>query len=247
MRESLKEGLSHPPQHPPQMRNSRTPARRDYVPLAITVIFFAIALAWDAAGLDLPLARLAGSQAGFPWRENWLLADLLHDGARRLSWLLALGLCLGVWWPLGPLTRLSLHRRLQLALTTLMAALAVTLLKSGNATSCPWDLREFGGAARYVSHWSGTPDGGAGHCFPAGHAASGFSFLGGYFAFRGSDSRQAGAWLAASTLAGLALGLAQQWRGAHFMSHTLWSAVVCWCTAWALDASWRQRVEIRAQ
>ena len=65
--------------------------------------FLMVAVAWDAAGLDLPLARLAGSAAGFPWRDHWLPSALLHDGARRLSWLLALGLCLSVWWPLGVL------------------------------------------------------------------------------------------------------------------------------------------------
>ena len=221
------------------MRDFRTLASREIAPLGITLVLFAIALAWDVAGLDLPLARLAGSHAGFPWRDHWLLTALLHDGARRLSWLLALLLCLGVWWPLGPLERLPPQRRLQLALSALLAALVVNLLKSGNATSCPWDLREFGGPARYVSHWSGLPDGGAGHCFPAGHAATGFSFLGGYFAFRGSDLRQARMWLALSLVAGLLLGLAQQWRGAHFMSHTLWSAVACWCTSLVVDFAWQ--------
>ena len=198
----------------------------------------------DASGLDLPLAQLAGNPAGFPLRESWLLADVLHEGARRFSWLVALGLCLGVWWPLGPLARLTPALRLQLAVTTLVAALAVTLVKAGNSTSCPWDLREFGGAARSVSHWSGLSDGGAGHCFPAGHAATGFSFLGGYFAFRGSDRRLARAWLLLAILTGMLLGLAQQWRGAHFMSHTLWSGVICWCTALALDAAWPARTEI---
>ena len=99
-------------------------ARRDAAPLWLTLAFFAIALGWEASGLDLSLARLAGNHAGFPWRQNWLLVDVLHEGARRLSWLLALGLCLGVWWPLGPLARLPPGRRLQLAVTALLAALA---------------------------------------------------------------------------------------------------------------------------
>ena len=37
-------------------------------------------------------------------------------------------------------------------------------------------------------------------------------------------------------IAGLALGLSQQMRGAHFMSHTLWTAWFCWVTALAIDA-----------
>ena len=210
-------------------------------PAWITLTAFAVALAWDASGLDLPLARLAGSAAGFPARDSWWLSEVLHEGARRLSWLLALGVCLGVWWPFGPLRRLPAARRLQLAASTLAAAMVVALLKAGSATSCPWDLAAFGGAARYVSHWSGLPDGGSGRCFPAGHASSAFSFIGGYFAFRPSDASVSRAWLLAAAGGGLVLGLAQQWRGAHFMSHTLWSGVVCWCTAYAADLAWPRR------
>ena len=36
-------------------------------------------------------------------------------------------------------------------------------------------------------------------------------------------------------LAGLVLGLGQQWRGAHFTSHTLWTAWLCWGVAFGLD------------
>jgi membrane-associated PAP2 superfamily phosphatase len=197
-----------------------------------------LVLGWDAAGLDLPFARLAGSGDGFPWRDHWLLSAVLHEGGRRLSWLLALGLCLAVWWPIGPFQRLPQSRRLQLATTTLLAALAVSLLKVGSHTSCPWELSDFGGLAHYASHWTLRPDGGTGRCFPAGHAASGFSFMGGYFAFRPVDARIARRWLAAAVSGGLVLGLAQQWRGAHFMSHTLWTAAICWCVALAVDAGW---------
>lgn len=204
----------------------------------LTLGLLLLALAWDASGLDLPLARLAGSHAGFPWRDQWFLSTILHEGGRRLAWVLALALCLGVWWPVGPLARIPQNRRLQLAVSTLLGALAVSLLKSGSHTSCPWELTEFGGLAHYASHWSLAPDGGAGRCFPAGHAASGFTFVGGYFAFRHTAPRTARLWLAGALAAGLVLGLGQQWRGAHFMSHTLWSAAVCWATACLVDATW---------
>jgi len=204
----------------------------------LTLGLMVLVLGWDAGGMDMPLARLAGSAAGFPWREHWLLAGVAHEGGRRVAWLLALALCLGVWWPLGPLARIAQGERLQLAVTTLIGALAVSVLKAGSHTSCPWELSDFGGLVQYASHWSLRPDGGAGHCFPAGHAASGFTFVGGYFAFRRTDAQLARAWLLAALGAGLLLGLAQQWRGAHFMSHTLWSAVVCWVAAWLVEAAW---------
>ena len=50
--------------------------------------------------------------------------------------------------------------------------------------------------------------------------------------------RVARAWLLGVMAAGLMLGLTQQLRGAHFMSHTLWTAWVCWTTAalaWGLQ------------
>jgi membrane-associated PAP2 superfamily phosphatase len=203
-------------------------------PVWIGAALLLLALAWDTSGLDLPLARLAGNAGGFPLRDQWWLATVAHTGGRWLAWLLALALCLGVSWPVGPLARITPRARLQLALGSLLAALAVAWLKDGNHTSCPWDLAEFGGVARYLSHWSLGSDGGSGRCFPAGHAASGFSFIGGYFAFRDTQPRMAWGWLASALAAGLAFGIAQQWRGAHFMSHTLWSAVVCWNVAWGV-------------
>src|SRR4051812_18234424 len=94
----------------------------------LTVALLVVALGWDASGMDLPLARLSGSAAGFAWRDHWLLAGVFHEGGRRLAWVLALGMCLAVWWPAGPLARIGQRERLQLAVTTLLGALAVSVL-----------------------------------------------------------------------------------------------------------------------
>jgi membrane-associated PAP2 superfamily phosphatase len=42
-------------------------------------------------------------------------------------------------------------------------------------------------------------------------------------------------WLWSAVIAGLVLGLAQQVRGAHYMSHTLWTAWLCWTAAAVMD------------
>jgi membrane-associated PAP2 superfamily phosphatase len=156
-----------------------------------------------------------------------------------LAWTLALLLCLGVWFPVGGLRHLVFRRRLQLAATALTAVTVISSLKSISTTSCPWSLSDFGGVAHYAPHWSHLfeSDGGNGGCFPAGHASSGFAFLGGYFAFRHDRPSLAWKWLLVAVMAGLALGIAQQIRGAHFMSHTLWTGWICWATAWAIDLS----------
>ena len=91
----------------------------------------------------------------------------------------------------------------------------------------------FGGMAPYVSHWDlGQRDGGGGHCFPAGHASTGFAFMAAYFGLRQSDSPRALVWLGLALVVGFVLGFAQQVRGAHFMSHTFWTAWLCWTVGW---------------
>ncbi|KQT11590.1 phosphatase PAP2 family protein [Ramlibacter sp. Leaf400] len=206
-------------------------------PAIATLVALTGLVLWDLAAPDLQLAGLAGGAQGFALREHWLLAAVLHTGARWLSWGLALALCVAVWWPVGVLRRLDVRRRLQLAATTLLAAGLVSALKGLSATSCPWDLQAFGGVAHYVPHWTRLHDGGPGHCFPAGHASAGFAFVGGYFCFRETDPAIARRWLAASLAVGFVLGAAQQVRGAHFMSHTLWSAWICWAVALAVDTA----------
>ncbi|GAB4552347.1 MAG: phosphatase PAP2 family protein [Rhizobacter sp.] len=207
---------------------------------ALTLALLAMLLAWDSSGLDMPLARLFGDTHGFALSQHAVLTTGLHDGARLLSWLFVVALTLAVWWPVGWLRRLHRIERLQLVISALACALAVALFKSFSTTSCPWDLAAFGGTAQHVSHWLRSADGGSGHCFPAGHASSGFAFVGGYFALLRSSRAHARTWLGASLAAGLLLGVAQQARGAHFMSHTLWTGWLCWALAFGLDACMRR-------
>ena len=208
--------------------------RRDAV---ATFVLLGLVLLWDASRLDLPLARLAGGGQGFPWRDHWLLTAVLHDGARVLAFAASAWLVLGIWWPTGPLRNVSRTARLQWLASLVLAVLLVNALKHASRTSCPWDLADFGGTAAYVPHWAWAAAGsGPGHCFPAGHASAGFGFIGGFFALRAHAPRVARLCLWFSLAAGLLLGGAQQLRGAHFMSHTLWTGWLSWACAAALAA-----------
>ena len=205
-------------------------------PLVLTILALVLLLIWDAVGLDVAMASWAGTSMGFPWREHWFLVKVMHEGARSLSWVLVIALFISIRWPVWILRRLSAGERAQLAVTALASVMVVSLIKFTSATSCPWELQAFGGAAHYVSHWAwGLRDGGSGNCFPAGHASAGFAYVGGYFVFRRSSPDIARAWLACALAAGLVLGVSQQLRGAHYMSHTLWTAWVCWVTAFVID------------
>ncbi|HET7795582.1 MAG TPA: phosphatase PAP2 family protein [Rhizobacter sp.] len=212
--------------------SSHPPLRRLVV---VTLWLLPVLIAWDASGLDMALAHAFGGPQGFPLTENWWLTEVLHDGGRRASWLVAVLLTLAVWWPVGPLRRLDTPERVQLIGVALLSVLSISLLKAASPTSCPWDLAEFGGTARHVSHWAWLHDGGSGRCFPAGHASSGFAFVGGFFVWRRRAPRIAALWLAAAVVVGFGLGLAQQVRGAHFMSHTLWTGWLCWSLALGLE------------
>jgi membrane-associated PAP2 superfamily phosphatase len=207
----------------------------------VTLVLLLALLAWDASDLDMRMARWFGGPQGFALSEHWLFTTGLHQGGRVLSWLLAVGLTLSVWWPVGWLRRLHSRERVQLIATTLLAVLAVSSLKAFSPTSCPWDLAAFGGVARHISHWAWLPDGGSGRCFPAGHASAGFAFVGGYFVWRHHSPAIARTWLGLALLAGFTLGLGQQVRGAHFMSHTLWTGWICWSLALAIEAVLRSR------
>ena len=224
--------------HTPRIPYSDAPDTRRF--LLVSFWSLALIVAWDASGLDLALARLFGDANGFALTHNWWLQHVLHSRARLVGWLVFAVLLALVWWPIGPWRRLTRRERVGLVLGVALAALAVQLLKRGSQSSCPWDLMEFGGTARYVSHWQwGVRDGGGGHCFPAGHASTGFAYLGVWFWLRRAAPKAATAWLIGALLVGLGLGLVQQVRGAHYMSHTLWTAWLCWVvsgTVW-----WVQR------
>lgn len=209
--------------------------------LLSTVLVLLLVLLWDVVGLDLTMARLAGGPNGFPLSDDPTLVLWLHEIPRFLSWFGLTLLVVAIRWPFALLRRLTRRERIQLTLTVLASVIAISLLKNSSRTSCPWDLAEFGGTARYVSHWAwGVNDGGPGRCFPAGHASAAFAYLGGWFVLRRSMPRAAWAWFVTAACLGMVLGLAQQWRGAHYMSHTLWTAWVCWVTGLAVDAAFHR-------
>jgi membrane-associated PAP2 superfamily phosphatase len=205
-------------------QTSQAASRRDVI---ISLLTLSALLAWDYSGLDLVLTRWVATPEGFPWRDNLWASGVLHSGGRALGWAMLALLLLDAIRPLGPGP--SRKQRARGIAVVLAGLVLVPLLKRFNATSCPWDLAEFGGQAAYVPHWLlGVTDAGPGHCFPSGHAVAAFAFFGAYFTWRHQRPRLARLILAAVLVLGVAFGWAQWIRGAHFVSHTLWSAWLCW-------------------
>ena len=202
-----------------------------------------LALAWDAAGWDLAVMAWLAGDAGFPLRHHFWLEGMLHDQARQLAILGLLAATISAFLPWGILKQLSRWQRFEAISGTLLALLAVNLIKNHSLTSCPWELEQFGGVAHYVSHWAwSSADGGPGRCFPGGHASAGFAFLAlawPWFQARPLSLRRVGLLVLALVIAaGLVFGLVQTLRGAHYPSHTLWTAVICGVLTWCWHQMW---------
>ncbi|OGA23007.1 MAG: hypothetical protein A3I02_16645 [Betaproteobacteria bacterium RIFCSPLOWO2_02_FULL_67_26] len=199
----------------------------------------ALLLVLESTGIDTAISNgfYDPAAGGFPLRYNSFLEVFGHQWTKQLVIVAAccvIAMCLlSFALPhLRPQRRLLLF--LSLALT--LAPLAVVLLKAGSVRHCPWSLQEYGGFAQHLSLFDAAPPGlPPGHCFPSGHASTGFCLLAFYFAGLALGSRRlalAGLW--GSLAAGMLLGMARVAQGAHFLSHTLWSALVCWLVILAL-------------
>lgn len=216
---------------------SERPVREDILACLLGLLALAV---WEWSRLDLTITRSFGSEAGFYWRDNWLTAKFLYDGSRWIGWLFFGALLASVWRPQFMFPSLSTRDRVWWIATTLVCVALIPVLKRASSTSCPWSLVEFGGEmGRYVPHWVlGQRDGGPGGCFPSGHASTAFAFLPGWFALRRQLPRAAHRLLWGCLLIGAALGMVQTMRGAHFISHSMWTAWICWVVG---VLSWHSR------
>jgi membrane-associated PAP2 superfamily phosphatase len=127
------------------------------------------------------------------------------------------------------------------------ATLSVSLLKRLTTVDCPWSIVDLGGKFDYIPWWQSlfSTTAGQGHCFPAGHASSAYMFFGLYFvSTQRWPNYQKLAFLCVIIL-GLIFGIAQQLRGAHFVSHDMTSALICWLVSYGVWCLWQRKQPIQ--
>lgn len=199
-------------------------------PVLLAIILVAIEFTTD---LDRTVSRFfVGPDAhGFPLRDSFWFETVMHQWAKYVvitaGALIATALVLSYVLPLWMQCRRLL---VFLLLSMALGPLSVTLGKAASSRQCPWDIDEFGGSVPYTRLFEplrpGTP---AGHCFPAGHATTGFAIMAFYFTAYALRRRQAARYaLLISVFAGLVLGFGRVVQGAHFVSHVFWAGVSCW-------------------
>ena len=185
---------------------------------------------------DAPLARM-----------------VFYTGPKALIWILAIALlglaCIPAAWRARlPFPRLE-NRDLWIVIGTL--AISPLLIATGKATTnvfTPHETRRYDGFAPYVKVIEAYPDGDRptkhGRGFPAGHASGGFALM----ALAGLAKTSRGRWLgvAIGLGTGSAMGLYQIFKGAHYLSHTVVSALLCWIVFLVLRKLFRADVKPRA-
>lgn len=196
---------------------------------------------WDRAALDAVFDPASGK---FPWRNHWLTEDVIHTGGKNLvialAALVALALLASRWKP--ALVRWRGPLALFLA-ALVLGPLATSLGKNLSNARCPWDLERYGGFAKHEANH--VEDGTVGRrgCFPCGQASAGFALMAGYFALRRRNPRAARAMLGLGLVYGSVLGAGRVLQGAHYPSHVVGTALVCWNVSLGLYALTLRRGE----
>jgi membrane-associated PAP2 superfamily phosphatase len=182
-------------------------------------------------GLDQTIADIMYQAQGNSWhlKNSWITAILIHKGGKYLSLTIAL-LVLLLWGMSYKFSQLKAwqYRLRYLFVTSVLGSLAVSIGKAITHISCPWDFSRYGGQLEYLSLIEQLSIGNGNHCFPAGHASAGYAWVALYFVGRHTLSSWRWYSLGGSLLVGLTFGFSQQLRGAHFISHDLWSFGICW-------------------
>jgi len=133
------------------------------------------------------------------------------------------------------------------ALSALIVPTVNGVLKQQSASHCPWDLQRYGGTEPYVRLFDYLPAGiSPGNCMPAGHASSALWMVSLAVFFIPLRLRRAALVLAVFLGIGICVGWMQQLRGAHFLSHTLWSAWIALFTVFVIVLSMDRWTKQRA-
>ncbi len=167
------------------------------------------------------------------YKDTFWARDILHTAGRYLIAVIGIG-SFTFWIASFQVDFLRAEKSifLYIALTIGISTGLVGILKILTHHHCPYEFDLFGGPVPYVKLFDlelAIPK--AGRCFPSAHASAGFSLFGFYFVMYKRNPRQRGLVFFVVMIVGTMFSLSQIARGAHFVSHNIWSAAICWFVA----------------
>ncbi|MEA5123160.1 phosphatase PAP2 family protein [Xanthomonas floridensis] len=214
--------------------HTRFLARHLWMPLAGVLVASALLM---GAGGDQWVADALYRLEGGHWllKDHWVTSGVVHRVGKWLSTAAGVSvviLAVAAWCK--PRLRVLRWPLTYLGASIALSTSLVSLLKSWTAMDCPWDLSRYGGTQAMIGLFESRHGMAASGCFPAGHASAGYAWVALYFCALALRPAWRLPGLFIGLAAGLTFGVAQQLRGAHFLSHDLWSLAVCWFTALTL-------------
>lgn len=193
--------------------------------------------------IDLTLADAMFDRASgtFPWRHAWLAERFNHDILKTILQVLGvMVVALAAWDWARPQPYWDAPRRTGLrvlALSAILVPTCISVLKHFSDSHCPWDLQRYGGREPYVRLLEMLPVGVLpGQCLPGGHASSALWLVAVAVFWLPHRPRMAAVVGGLMLAFGMAVGWMQQLRGAHFLTHTLWSM---WIAVFIVDVLYR--------
>lgn len=183
-----------------------------------------------------------GGKGGFFWRFH-PLTNFIHDVAT--GWIpkfIGVGLLLGL--VLALIRKTSIRPWLYLVLALLLGSglIANVLLKDNWGRARPLQIVEFGGKAHFTPYWQPTAECQNNCSFVNGDASFGFLLAAPALVIR--KRRRLVFW--SGTVLGMLFGVTRIIMGAHFLSDTVWSALLMLATMFALYALLYGRAAARA-
>jgi DNA-binding response OmpR family regulator/membrane-associated PAP2 superfamily phosphatase len=201
----------------------------------------------ELTGIDLHVQDLFYNFQTRSWlvdAKDPLPRLLFYTGPKALIWVLGLStIAAAVFYGRFPHPRFARRDLIVLAATLATAPALVAFGKATTNTFTPAQIIRYGGEMPYVKVIESDPPGfhppKRGRGFPAGHASGGFALLAlaGLAATRRGRALGIGIGLAVGT----AMGAYQMLKGAHYLSHTLVTAFLCW----AVFLTWRRIIPAR--
>ncbi|RLB80131.1 MAG: PAP2 family protein [Deltaproteobacteria bacterium] len=214
--------------------------KQSLIHLVVPFFVGSLAILSEYSGLDVLIeSYFFDSQTGsWPYKSLFITNEILHTGGSDLIVLLAAFNAIAIIMSFFVKSIRPYRKHLLFVLiASATGLLIVNILKNTTHIYTPWSLKIFGGDKLYIRVFDTVPfESSVGHAFPGGHSSGGFAVISVYFALFAKNNKYQYYGLVIPLILGICFSITQEIRGAHFLSHDLFSFAICWGSslAWSL-------------